>query len=133
MVYFSERQNWMNNLIELKNKKCFVDGTIKTSDHKIFKIDRNILAAGSRYFKSLFTNVLDPENQVNEVYFPDIRSDIMEMIINFIYTGQLHSVTVDNFESLLRAVDRLEVNGVLSKCYSYLIDSINFQNCIRKF
>lgn len=123
----------MNNLIELKNKRYFVDGTIETSDHKIFKIDRNILAAGSRYFKALFTNILDPENQVNEVYFPDIRSDIMEIIINFIYTGQLHSVTVDNFESLLRAVDRLEVNGVLSKCYNYLIDSINFQNCIRKF
>lgn len=120
----------MNSLLHLCKEKVFVDGLIVTLDHKKFYIDRNIFSAISPYFRALFTNSLCPAKQVQEVFLPDISSEIMQIIVDFVYTGQLVGVTQHNIETLIQASDRLQIVGALDYCNQYLIASINDQNCI---
>ncbi len=130
MFNSSERLNWMNSLLHLCKEKVFVDGLILTLDHKKFFIDRNIFSAISPYFRALFANSLCPTKQVQEVFLPDIAGDIMSILVDFVYTGELVGVTQQNIERLIQASDRLQIVGALDYCNQYLIASINDQNCI---
>jgi hypothetical protein len=120
----------MNSLLHLCKEKVFVDGLILTLDHKKFYIDRNIFSAISPYFRALFANSLCPTKQVQEVFLPDIAGDIMSILVDFVYTGELVGVTQQNIERLIQASDRLQIVGALDYCNQYLIASINDHNCI---
>ncbi|RWS11357.1 kelch-like protein 10 [Dinothrombium tinctorium] len=125
-----ERPNWTNELLSLREKRAFCDGIIRCSNGETFAVDRCIIAAASSYFKALFLNVLDPNEQNHEVFLPDISSDIMKIIIKFAYTGEICGIDSTNFERFIRAIDRLAVSGALEICHQLLIDSLNIENCI---
>lgn len=127
-ILSEERNAWMKELLKLKD--IFVDGIIETSDHKKLKVNRIALAACSKYFKALFSNILCPECQIREVFLPDISSNIMKIIIKYIYTGKLNGLTLDNIVSFIKAADRLQVTGALDYCHQFLINQINIENCI---
>src|SRR4051812_203321 len=102
---------WMTNLSNIRTEGLFVDSNIITSDFQKFAIDRNVLSAISPYFMALYSNSLYSENHNREVFLPDISSQVMEIIINFVYTGQLNGVTESNIEDVIKAVNRLQING----------------------
>jgi hypothetical protein len=126
----NERIEWMNKLLDLRKNGIFVDSTIITSDSKKFQIDRNVFAASSLYFKALFSNSLYSENQSREVFLPDISSEIMQIIIDFVYIGQLIGLNDSNIERFIHAVNRLQITGAFDYCNQYLIQSLNLNNCI---
>jgi hypothetical protein len=126
----NERIEWMNKLLDLRKNAIFVDSTIITSDSKKFRIDRNVFAASSLYFKALFSNSLYSENQSREVFLPDISSEIMQIIIDFVYIGQLIGLNDSNIERFIHAVNRLQITGAFDYCNQYLIQSLNLNNCI---
>jgi hypothetical protein len=126
----NERIEWMNKLLDLCKNAIFVDSTIITSDSKKFRIDRNVFAASSPYFKALFSNSLYSENQSREVFLPDISSEIMQIIIDFVYIGQLIGLNDSNIERFIHAVNRLQITGAFDYCNQYLIQSLNLNNCI---
>lgn len=130
MIESNERLEWMNQLLELQKNAVFVDSTVITSDSKKFRVDRNVLAASSPYFRALFSNTFYSENQSREVFLPDISSDIMRIIIDFVYIGQINRLNESNVEKLIDAVNRLQIIGAIDYCNQYLIESLNLNNCI---
>ncbi|XP_054153792.1 kelch-like protein 10 [Oppia nitens] len=126
-----ERKVWMEKLFDLQRNAVFVDSNIVTSDFQKFPIDRNLFAAISPYFMALYSNELYSENQNQEVFLPDISSEIIKIIIHFVYTGQLIGINDHNIEALIQAVNRLQINGATDYCYEYWIKSLNIKNCIR--
>ncbi|RWS26720.1 kelch-like protein 10, partial [Leptotrombidium deliense] len=129
----SERLNWMNELLSLRDRKAFCDGTIRCSDNQVYEVDRNVMAAISSYFRALFVNILNPENTNHEVFLPDIKSDVMKVIIDFAYTGEMRAIKTVDIEKLIQAVDRLQVLGALEVCHQFLIDNLNIENCVSSF
>lgn len=122
----------MDKLQELRESAVFADSKIITSDFKKFPVDRCVLSAISPYFRALYSNSLYSENQNREVFLPDISSEIMSIIIAFVYTGRLTGVKEANLEALIQALNRLQINGALDHCHSYLIESLTVTNCISK-
>ena len=120
----------MNKLLELRKNCVFVDSTIVTSDFEKFPIDRNVFSASSLYFKAIFSNILYSQNQSREVFLPDISSEIMQIIVDFVYIGQLIGLNETNIEKLIHAVNRLQITGALDYCNQYLIQTLALNNCI---
>lgn len=118
---------------ELRQNKQLCDGVIKCSDGISFQIHRAILAAVSPYFKALFVNSLKGGSpEISELALEDVTSDILDLILEFAYTGQC-KVDETNVERLLPAADQLDCVGVVQKCCQFLLDELKPDNCLGIF
>ncbi|PSN56988.1 hypothetical protein C0J52_04246 [Blattella germanica] len=114
---------------ELRIHQQLCDGVLHSSDGKTLYVHRAILSAVSPYFKALFTNSLKGgKPEANEVNL-DIRGHILELILDYAYTGQCN-VTSQNVEELLPVADQYEVMGVVQQCCQYLLEELRPENCL---
>ncbi|KAG8554340.1 hypothetical protein GDO81_003768 [Engystomops pustulosus] len=82
-----------------------------------FKAHKNVLAAFSQYFRSLFQNA---SNQKNDVFHLDIKNiGGIGQILDFMYTSHL-DLNNDNIQAMLDIAQCLQVQNVLNMCYSFL-------------
>ncbi|OCT99342.1 hypothetical protein XELAEV_18005119mg [Xenopus laevis] len=82
-----------------------------------FKAHKNVLAAFSQYFRSLFQNA---SSQKNDVFHLDIKNiGGIGQILDFMYTSHL-DLNNDNVQVMLDVAQCLQVQNVLSMCYSFL-------------
>ena len=100
-----------------KNKKlCDV---VLVVDKKEFHAHRIVLAACSDYFCAMFTSDM-AESQNSEVTLQGLSADIMEVLLDFIYTESV-KVSVENVQALLPAACLLQLTGTF---YYYTSDSL---------
>uniref|UniRef100_A0A914GR14 BTB domain-containing protein n=1 Tax=Globodera rostochiensis TaxID=31243 RepID=A0A914GR14_GLORO len=92
-----------------------------------------VLAATVPYFMKMFTSEM-VEARSNAVHLNTIDAEIMETILNFVYTGRV-KFTSANMERLLKAADYLQLSVLSSRCSDMLKAQITEQNVfsIRKF
>ncbi|KAG8453498.1 hypothetical protein GDO86_000212 [Hymenochirus boettgeri] len=82
-----------------------------------FKAHKNVLAAFSQYFRSLFQNA---SSQKNDVFHLDIKNiGGIGQILDFMYTSHL-DLNSDNIQVMLDIAQCLQVQNVLNMCYSFL-------------
>ncbi|XP_053314249.1 zinc finger and BTB domain-containing protein 49 [Spea bombifrons] len=82
-----------------------------------FKAHKNVLAAFSQYFRSLFQNA---SSQKNDVFHLDIKNiGGIGQILDFMYTSHL-DLNNDNVQAMLDIAQCLQVQNVLGMCYSFL-------------
>ncbi|XP_072262549.1 zinc finger and BTB domain-containing protein 49 isoform X2 [Pyxicephalus adspersus] len=82
-----------------------------------FKAHKNVLAAFSQYFRSLFQNT---SVQKNDVFHLDIKNiGGIGQILDFMYTSHL-DLNNDNVQAMLDIAQCLQVQNVLNMCYSFL-------------
>ncbi|XP_063313844.1 zinc finger and BTB domain-containing protein 49 isoform X1 [Pelobates fuscus] len=82
-----------------------------------FKAHKNVLAAFSQYFRSLFQNT---SSQKNDVFHLDIKNiGGIGQILDFMYTSHL-DLNNDNVQAILDVAQCLQVQNVLNMCYSFL-------------
>ncbi|KAM4709695.1 zinc finger and BTB domain-containing protein 49 [Discoglossus pictus] len=82
-----------------------------------FKAHKNVLAAFSQYFRSLFQNT---SSQKNDVFHLDIKNiSGIGQILDFMYTSHL-DLNNDNIQVMLDIAQCLQVQNVLNMCYSFL-------------
>ncbi|XP_047464383.1 kelch-like protein 10 [Mugil cephalus] len=112
---------------ELRLEGRFCDAVIKVQDVE-FQIHKIILCNCTPYFRALFTRWSDPNQKVFNMS-PDMTPDIMQLIIEFAYTGSV-SVTKDNVQALMVAADQLNVMGVVQTCCDFLAGHICPENCV---
>lgn len=89
----------------IKNQEL-CDVQLITNDNHFFKAHRLILSMTSKYFQRYF-KVL-PE--ANSVYLPSINQDMLDCIIEFIYTGNV-CIAKNNVKQFLSAAEMLKLNG----------------------
>ncbi|XP_015337434.1 zinc finger and BTB domain-containing protein 49 isoform X1 [Marmota marmota marmota] len=82
-----------------------------------FKAHKNVLAAFSQYFRSLFQN---SSSQKNDVFHLDVKNiSGIGQILDFMYTSHL-DLNPDNIQVMLDTAQCLQVQNVLDLCHTFL-------------
>ncbi|KAM5271307.1 zinc finger and BTB domain-containing protein 49 [Ctenodactylus gundi] len=82
-----------------------------------FKAHKNVLAAFSQYFRSLFQNF---PSQKNDVFHLDVKNvSGIGQILDFMYTSHL-DLNQDNIQVMLDTAQCLQVQNVLNLCHTFL-------------
>ncbi|XP_061688401.1 zinc finger and BTB domain-containing protein 49 [Syngnathoides biaculeatus] len=82
-----------------------------------FKTHKNVLAAFSSYFRSLFQNSPSQKNEVFNLVIQDVSS--IGQILDYMYTSHL-DINQDNVQALLNMAQCLQVPNVQSMCNTFL-------------
>ncbi|XP_042262036.1 zinc finger and BTB domain-containing protein 49 isoform X1 [Thunnus maccoyii] len=82
-----------------------------------FKAHKNVLAAFSSYFRSLFQNSPSQKNDVFNLVIQDVGG--IGQILDYMYTSHL-DINQDNVQALLDIAQCLQVPNVLSMCNTFL-------------
>uniref|UniRef100_A0A7N8X2V7 Kelch-like protein 10 n=1 Tax=Mastacembelus armatus TaxID=205130 RepID=A0A7N8X2V7_9TELE len=120
----SQKSSSVYNELRLEGRFC--DAVIKVDDAE-FQIHKIILCNCSPYFRALFTRWSTSDRKNFSV--PGLSSNMMQLIIDFAYTGSV-SVTEDNVQDLLLAADLLNVIEVVQTCSEFLGEQLCPENCI---
>ena len=101
----------------------FIDVRLKVGKH-IFPAHRVVLAAYSNYFYAMFTDGMKESNQeVIELKDESISPDVLKIVMDAMYTGNLH-VKEENVFEVLAAADHLQVTSVVQQCCDFLLNEI---------
>ena len=97
----------------LINNPKYSDIEILCEDEKKLYGCRAILAARSEVFNSLLYNGMK-ESYQNQISFPEINSSVMEIVLEFIYTGitKEGSLTKDNMVETFHVADYFQLPGL---------------------
>ncbi|XP_035249563.1 kelch repeat and BTB domain-containing protein 7 [Anguilla anguilla] len=99
-----------------------------TESGKLFPCNRNVLAAASPYFKSMFTGGLY-ESKQQKVTIHDVDADSMSLIIDYCYTGKVQ-ITEANVQRLYAAANMLQLEYVRYACSSFMTRRLDVSNCM---
>ncbi|CAF1030044.1 unnamed protein product [Adineta steineri] len=120
-------------LLELRNSGEYCDVILRTDDQHLFNVHRAILCSCSSFFRALFTNGMnETTDQIVDIH--DINGDIMDLIIDYVYTHEI-KLNENNIFEILLAANQLQVLELFSLCENYLHDKLNPENIlgIREF
>jgi len=120
----------MNQHRKLNTKLC---DTILQVNETIFPVHRSILSVCSPYFLAMFNGDMK-ESRERVIVLKDIRADILEIIIDYVYSGDIH-LNSENVEAVLEHATCLQFCEVKQLCCDFLEKQIDSHNCIgiRKF
>lgn len=112
-------------LYEQKKTSRFCDLTLYVNN-KIIKAHRNVLACSSPYFDS----ILKQHKIVREQLTVNcLDADIFDMIINYMYTGQI-SIEHSTVEELLKLADYFIMTKLIEYCIEFLGTKLSLYNCL---
>jgi actin-binding protein IPP len=117
----------LSNLNDLRLNSRFCDVEIIAED-KIFQAHRAVLAASSPYFQAMFTGGLCEKDQ-HSVELHGISSYIFEILLNFIYSGEV-IITQNNVQELMVAADMVGLSEIVMGCTEFLIKELHPLNAI---
>ncbi len=102
------------------------DVTLECEDGCAFPCHKVILAARSETFAAMFNSNF-MESAANNVIIREMKSEVMQALLKFIYTGgvSLASISVD----LLRAADMYMVYELRRQCCEVLSKQVTTSNC----
>lgn len=89
---------------------------------------RVVLAASSSYFALMFASDLR-ESFENEIEMRELRSDILEPLIRFCYTGRIH-LNETNVKLVLETAAYLQIMPALDECSQFIESRTNHRNCM---
>ncbi|XP_055712389.1 kelch-like protein 10 [Phlebotomus papatasi] len=117
---------------KFRNGNIFSDASLHLSCGTILPIHRVVLGAKSKYFEALFTNPIQPDgNGKNHEYLiPGIRKEIMEKILQYLYTEEI-DLSFDEIFELLTISDYFLIDDLTEKCRDFIINSLNPENCVK--
>ena len=118
----------LNNLWKLRQEKCFCDVVLHV-ENNTFPAHRNVLSAASEYFMKMFTTNMK-EKREQKVTLKDISPTAMQVVIDFIYTGDV-TITEENISSILDAASLMQITDLLEVVIKYLCQFLDLNSCLR--
>uniref|UniRef100_A0A3Q3S524 Kelch-like family member 29 n=1 Tax=Mastacembelus armatus TaxID=205130 RepID=A0A3Q3S524_9TELE len=111
---------------EFTDLKIIVEG-------KEFEVHQNVLASCSLYFKDLVKRfAFDFSNSplsMLELNMSNISADVLELLLEFVYTGSL-VIDSANAKTLLEAANKFQFNTFCKVCVSFLEKQLTAANCL---
>ncbi|XP_060810919.1 actin-binding protein IPP [Amyelois transitella] len=118
------------NLQHFKRDGRFCDIDLISGETRI-KAHRVVLAASCAYFDAMFSAGLE-ETQKGHVALPSVPPDILTMIIDFIYTGEV-MIDKTSVQHLLIAADMLQLRELVTGCGEFLRKELHPTNALGIF
>ena len=115
------QKNMVQSVGILRNDSEFCDVTLVGDDHKRFNAHKVLLSTSSTYFKQMLKAT---PNQLM-VCLNDVKSDDIENVLDFIYTGEV-KIPQENLDRFLEVSQRFQLLG-LTELDSTGNESENFQ------
>ena len=110
----------LSKCAQFREEGEFIDVRLKV-DEDVFPAHRIIVAANSDYFHAMFTNGMKESNEeVIELKDESISPDILKIVMDCIYSGDLY-VNEENVFEVLAAADHLQVTSVVKLCCDFLL------------
>uniref|UniRef100_A0A3Q3R4F5 BTB domain-containing protein n=1 Tax=Monopterus albus TaxID=43700 RepID=A0A3Q3R4F5_MONAL len=109
---------------EFTDLKIIVEG-------KEFEVHQNVLASCSLYFKDLVKRSLGEtrSGEMLELKMSNINADVLELLLEFVYTGSL-VIDSANAKTLLEAANKFQFNTFCKVCVSFLEKQLTAANCL---
>ncbi|CAG0903283.1 unnamed protein product [Cyprideis torosa] len=105
------------------------DVTLVVEDRK-FPAHKSILAAQSPVFASMFEEAM-LEKQIGEVKILDVRAEVMQELLRFMYTGDVKNIKKIGRVLLAATLDRKNFHGILVLADFY--ESSFLKDVLKKF
>ncbi|CAL1267982.1 unnamed protein product [Larinioides sclopetarius] len=96
----------------------------------VFSAHKSILCARSPVFAAMFTTKMK-ETLRNEVDISDISSQVLKIMLTYIYTGKTGKLSVQSAGELLFAADKYQLQDLKRVCCDYLKSCISFENVLK--
>jgi speckle-type POZ protein len=123
-------QPLLDHLLNLWKTKTLADVKFQC-DGKSIKAHTLILASGSPVLAAMFENDFK-EKQERVVNITDIKANIFENLLQYIYTGEVALETeVEDAAELLIAADKYAVETLKEECAVYLKNDLKVENAAR--
>uniref|UniRef100_UPI0037E96CD5 kelch-like protein 29 n=1 Tax=Semicossyphus pulcher TaxID=241346 RepID=UPI0037E96CD5 len=109
---------------EFTDLKIIVEG-------KEFEVHQNVVASCSLYFKDLVKRSSGEtrSGEVLELNMSNISADVLELLLEFVYTGSL-VIDSANAKTLLEAANKFQFNTFCKVCVSFLEKQLTAANCL---
>ncbi|XP_051997955.1 kelch repeat and BTB domain-containing protein 7-like [Xyrauchen texanus] len=126
---FYDSQLLVDVTIEVEAERESVDQSVSSpvAAGTFFQCNRNILAAASPYFKSMFTGGLYESTQ-RKITIHDVDADSMAVIIDYCYTGKV-TITEGNVQRLYAAANMLQLEYIRQVCANFMARRLDLSNC----
>ena len=118
----------MNSLNEFRKHNILCEVVIVVNG-KQFYAHRNVLAASSPYFRAMFSSNMKEHLENKPVILENITAEIMEELLNFIYTGNI-KITPFNVKDFVSASNYLLMTSLKETCVSFMNSMLNPSNCL---
>ena len=128
MVLLRKDETWCTSLchtLDDMRKTTFSDVIIQTAGDDVLKAHNCILAAASPVLKTRL--VLSQ----HYLYIPKISKRTWEILLQFIYTGNLAVSQLSEIHDVLRIAKQLEMTGLTSLCEDVLEGSVETSKRVR--
>jgi len=112
-------------LASLLRSRDMADVTLEARDEGV-KAHKLILSAGSKVFHNIFANE-QSETSSDVLRMKDFDSKIVEALLSFLYTNQVHNLE-ETAKELLQVASQYEVEELKEICMAELHPSINIEN-----
>jgi speckle-type POZ protein len=123
-------QHVLDHLLNLWKTKTLVDVEFRCNGKSI-KAHTQILASGSPVLAAMFENNFE-EKQKRVANITDIKANIFENLLQYIYTGEVALGTeVKNVADLLVAAEKYAVETLKEECALYLSLDLKVENAAR--
>ena len=111
-----------------RNHGRFNDVTIRSNGISI-AANRMVLSCYCSFFDQILAS--ETNNQINDsiVDIPNVDGKLLELLIQYIYTGQI-CIDSDNVLDILSAAHHLELDEVKGFCFEFLENCMTPDNCI---
>lgn len=99
-----------------------------------FPAHKNILAASSGYFLSLFEeqSTRGYEEKLGcttEVNISNVTGNAMSLVLSYIYTGEVR-LCQSNVESIIQCAKKFKLPSLMKACCNYFVNTLDIQNCL---
>lgn len=91
-----------------------------------FRAHKNVLAASSDYFMAMFNGQMAVVS--DSVTIQDISADAMELLLNYMYTGEI-DITEDNVEDVFCGSCLLLLESITQACCQFIEERLTLGNC----
>lgn len=117
-----------DGLKELLNENKLIDCILKVGDRSI-PCHQLILAACSPYFRELYFSMDGEEVGKRDVVLEDLDPNIMEAIVNYMYSAEI-DINDNNVQDILTVANRFQIPSVFTVCVNYLQKKLTKKNCL---
>ncbi|XP_033876768.1 kelch repeat and BTB domain-containing protein 8-like [Acipenser ruthenus] len=123
--------NILQQLKSMYEEEQLTDIVVEVDHGETFSCHRNVLAAISPYFRSMFTSGLTESTQ-KEVRIVGVEAESMHLVLDYAYTSKV-TLSETNVQALFTAASIFQIPPLQDQCAQFMVSRLDPQNCTGVF